>query len=167
MGRAETEWPVRPVTHTIPLYVTSVIQGRRPIFRDPELARRYLDILELTRADLGFEVYAYGVMPDHVHLIVRCRPEAPIGVAMQRINGRSARMINDARRWQGRVWQKRYNDYALRSPSDLRRKLDYVHANPVRAGLCGSPAEWIASSYRRLMGLTDDCPVALTREWLD
>ena len=46
------------------------------------------------------------------------------------------------------LWQKDFSSVDLWSPKFIRQKLNYIHRNPVRAGLCQHPAEWRWSSYR-------------------
>lgn len=46
------------------------------------------------------------------------------------------------------VWQKDFSSIDLWSPKFIRQKLNYIHMNPVRAGLCKHPAEWKWSSFR-------------------
>jgi hypothetical protein len=46
------------------------------------------------------------------------------------------------------VWLKDFSSIDLWSPKFIRQKLNYIHLNPVRAGLCEHPAAWKWSSYR-------------------
>ncbi len=46
------------------------------------------------------------------------------------------------------VWLKDFSSIDLWSPRFVRQKLNYIHLNPVRAGLCDHPAQWKWSSYR-------------------
>ena len=46
------------------------------------------------------------------------------------------------------VWQKRYYDFNVRNARQFAEKLDYIHLNPVRAGLCQCPEGWEWSSAR-------------------
>ena len=105
-------------------------------------------------------------MPDHTHLIVN-----PIGrdisKVMRRLKSTSARKILDwlrtsdyaaslkklaLKKPQKRghthaVWQKEFSAIDLWSHKFVLQKLNYIHMNPVRAGLCKHPAEWKWSSY--------------------
>jgi len=47
----------------------------------------------------------------------------------------------------GRIWQNRFWDHAIRDQEDLNRHLDYIHYNPVKHGLCKSPAKYSESSF--------------------
>jgi putative transposase len=53
--------------------------------------------------------------------------------------------INGRRRGGG-LWQPRFFDRALRTVNEYNEKVEYIHLNPVRAGLVRSPQDWIWSS---------------------
>jgi hypothetical protein len=60
------------------------------------------------------------------------------------------------------VWQKDFSSIDLWSPKFIRQKLNYIHLNPVRAGLCKHPAEWRWSSYRAyLPHESSDVPIEM------
>jgi REP element-mobilizing transposase RayT len=106
-------------------------------------------------------------MPDHTHLILN-PVNCDIGVVMNSLKSAAAREIIDwlkesnytsslrrlaLKRPQKRghtcsVWQKDFSAIDLWSPKFIRQKLNYIHLNPVRAGLCKHPGEWHWSSYR-------------------
>jgi len=50
------------------------------------------------------------------------------------------------------VWQSRYDRVAIVSRDVLETKIDYIHQNPVRAGLAESPGQWRWSSAARYLG---------------
>jgi putative transposase len=106
-------------------------------------------------------------MPDHAHLILN-----PVGCdiskVMNSLKSASARAVIDwlreskhlsslgkleltvpqKRGHTHAVWQKDFSSIDLWSPKFIRQKLNYIHLNPVRAGLSNHPAEWKWSSYR-------------------
>jgi REP element-mobilizing transposase RayT len=79
-------------------------------------------------------------MPDHVHLILTPlrRPDGwnySLPEIMHAIKGTSARRVNLLLQRHGPVWQEEFFDHVLRSNESLAEKVDYVCANPQRAGL--------------------------------
>ena len=94
------------------------------------------------RAELGFALLAYVVMPDHVHLILVPGPAAGLGRIMQFVKGRFARLWNAQQGSSGSVWQARYYESAVRTEVQLARWLQYIDYNPVRAGLASSPEDY-------------------------
>ena len=81
------------------------------------------------------------VMTDHVHMLVHPF-DFSLKVIMRRIKGVSSRDINRLLRRNGRLWQQGYFDRILRRDEDVRKKAEYVAANPVRAGLVTTPDEY-------------------------
>lgn len=148
-------------------YVTSVCYKRVSVFRSEKACELFVEALSETRRRNPFKLVGYVVMPDHVHLILN-----PLGrdisAVMGRLKSTSARAILDWLRETGHevslrklalgapqkrshthaVWLKDFSSIDLWTPKFIRQKLNYIHLNPVRAGLCKHPAEWRWSSYR-------------------
>jgi len=64
----------------------------------------------------------------------------------------STHRINASWRERGILWQPRYFDRALRTVREYYEKIDYIHQNPVQAGLVGRAVEWPWSSAREYSG---------------
>ena len=148
-------------------YVTSVCYKRVPVFRSEKACELFIEALLETRRQNPFKLIGYVVMPDHAHLILNPLG-LDIGLVMGRLKSTSARAILDWVRESGHevslrkpaldvpqkrghthaVWLKDFSSIDLWSPKFIRQKLNYIHLNPVRAGLCKHPAEWRWSSYR-------------------
>jgi len=121
----------------------------------------YLNTLAECREELGFKIYGYCLMSNHVHLLVDPGDEASnISVLMKCLAGRHARRVNTRNSWSGSLWESRFKC----SPIDTDRYLltcgRYIDFNPVRAGLVQLPEEYIWSSYRARSGIA-------ACEWLD
>lgn len=99
--------------------------------------------------DLGVVLFAYVVMPDHVHLLLQQPEQLTLEKLMNYINGASAREINKQRNTVGeKFWQGGFHDVFLREPIDFAIKVNYIHNNPVKAGLVVNPEDYIFSSAR-------------------
>ena len=210
-------------------FVTFKTQGNFPFFEDENCCKKFIEVLEKIKKELEFELLAYCVMPDHVHLLIEsavdanefasiqcvnnhhldradfnlpkvmnvtCRPPvkidsplitganefAPIqgvdinkqiknvdfnslGVVnnqlsdradfnlpqptnvtskvnrsdisyiIKRIKGGSAKLINEYLENEGIFWQKTFYDFPVYSEKKLVQKINYIHNNPVVAGL--------------------------------
>jgi putative transposase len=147
-------------------YVTAVTFRRAPVFRSDTACSLFINTLAETRSKSPFKLIGYVLMPDHVHLLLN--PQAcDISDLMRRLKGASARRILDWLREEGLTKslaklsldspQRRSHARAVRlkdfsavdlwSAKFIRQKLNYIHCNPVRAGLCEHPACWRWSSY--------------------
>jgi REP element-mobilizing transposase RayT len=104
-----------------------------------------LNSLSETRTTQGFVLFGYVVMPDHVHALFAVI-SGSLPDIMHRWKRSSAHSIQKARGKRGPLWQARYFDFICRRTRDVANKLDYIHQNPVVAGLVNHADEWRWSS---------------------
>jgi putative transposase len=129
--------------------VTIGTSPRAPIFQSEEYGLACVRLLEDLRQAHGNSVYAYCLMPDHVHLLLEVTPDSPLPGFV----GKWKSLCYKARRERGNprpFWQRSFFDRAIRSHEDLREVALYILHNPIRKGLvadfhayplCGS-LEW-------------------------
>ncbi len=89
-----------------------------------------------------YSLYAYCVMPNHVHVVFKSMPGHKLAKVMHSWKGFSARMINRQLGRTGRLWQPEYFDRLVRNERELGAKVEYVVGNPVRAELEGWKWVW-------------------------
>ena len=118
--------------------VTVVAAQRRPIFREPSLARCV--ITEIHRASVQVDTAAWTVMPDHLHWLFALR-SGGLGGAIQAMKSRSTLAINRLVGTHGAVWQRGYYDHQIRYDEDLVAQARYIVADPLRAGLVARLAD--------------------------
>jgi REP element-mobilizing transposase RayT len=107
---------------------------------------------EQSRAALDVKVLAYVVMPEHFHALLWGEPASQVRVFLQKTLAYSSRAIRPG----GGFWKERARVIAVYSSRSLETKLNYLHANPIRRQLVGSPGDWVHSSFRQIeMGETD------------
>jgi putative transposase len=146
--------------------VTFSCHHRLPKLMDNQAREEFLHALESERRRLGARVYGFVVMPEHVHLLLS-EPER--GTLADLIRGVKLTSAKRRRQQLGKgdetpLWQSRYYDRNLRSYADFVEKLRYIHRNPVKRGLCGSPEEWLWSSFRHYL-TGETCVVEIESEW--
>ena len=100
----------------------------------------------------GFLVMAWVFLPDHWHAILFPHYPGTISRLMESIKVSSTRLINRERGESGRLWQGCFFDRALRTVKEYNESLEYIHLNPVRAGLVSQADEWKWSSARDYTG---------------
>jgi REP element-mobilizing transposase RayT len=79
-----------------------------------------------------------------------------ISLAMKSVKQSSMSAVNQRRGAEGELWQPRFFDRALRSVKEYNEKVEYIHLNPVRAGLVSRPEDWRWSSYNEYAGMSAD-----------
>lgn len=135
----------------------------------------FIDSLDAARTSHDFDVWAYVIMPEHAHLLIRPRmPDysmAHILAAIKRPAAAAAHLYLEttkATQWLKRLTIRRGDkdvfrfwlpgggfDHNLWNDRPVEAVVDYIHANPVRRGLVQRPTDWRWSSARRLAGLED------------
>ena len=122
-------------------FITIVVAERRPIFRDPRVARATLDCLFELRQRWEFNLYCYCLMPDHIHLLVG---PGESGKSFAEICG-AFKSLSTRAYWQwhdGKLWQRQSFDHIIRNEKDFFETFEYIRMNPVRKQLVSTPDEW-------------------------
>ena len=115
----------------------------------------YRDLVAEGCRAAGTQVWAYCLMPNHVHLILVPRDEDGLRAALGDAHRRYSRRINAREGWRGHLWQERFHSFAM-DEAHLLACARYVELNPVRAGLVKRARDWRWSSARAHFAGTDD-----------
>lgn len=107
-----------------------------------------------------YKLIAYVVMPNHVHLLLRPLENTPLSAIMHSIKSYTAHRANAMLGRTGSFWSREYFDRFIRDHDHLLKTIDYIHNNPVKAGLCRRPADWRFSSAYGRTGTAGDPPAA-------
>jgi putative transposase len=141
---------------------------RQPFLTKDRTRRWFVDALERAREKCELDLWAYVIMPEHVHVLFQPRkPRYEISVIRSAIKlGVSVKAVRYLRRHAPdalprladiqpngethyRFWQRGGGyDRNVIEPSTLQAMIDYIHNNPVRRGLAATPTNWIWSSAR-------------------
>ncbi len=113
--------------------ITTVTHKRKPLFTNIFLGR--IVVNTLMNESLRVTTLAYVLMPDHLHWLMQLQTGVTLGNVMQTVKSVSSHAINHSINRNGRIWQPRYHDHALRREEDVRVFARYVIANPLRARL--------------------------------
>ena len=93
-----------------------------------------------------FYLYAFTIMPNHVHILIRPLQREGLQIDLsgiiKNIKGATARLINQAVERQGQLWFREYHDHWIRSQQELVNVIEYMRNNPVKAGLAQDPQQW-------------------------
>lgn len=135
---------------------------RQPFLLNDEIAELFLQKLSHTGVFLRFEIWAYVVMPEHVHLLIRPReadysvsailkavksPMAKEVFAIRPEIKKRCKVVTPSGRVEYRFWQPGGGyDRNLSSGKATWNMIRYIHENPVRRGLCAVSHEWPFSS---------------------
>jgi putative transposase len=147
-------------------YLTSVAHNRLPVFQTNALKQIVCNAYQEARASAGIQIFAYVIMPDHTHLITDNARE--ISDVLRYLNGISAKRVIDHLKENGHesslsklriqerggghkhsVYQHHPNALRITGEDALMQKVNYIHLNPVRAGIVDLPDEYKYSSARQ------------------
>jgi REP element-mobilizing transposase RayT len=147
------------------LYLTSVAKDRLPVFRTDAIKTITCKALDEARKSGSFAIYAYVIMADHLHAITDSviKPSK----VLQYINGIISRRVIDHLKGQGHnlslqklrresgarghrysLWDHHSNVLPVFSEDMFMQKVNYIHQNPVRAGLVERAEDYRWSSAR-------------------
>jgi putative transposase len=132
-------------------FVTFSCYHRQPLLTTMSMQDAFLEALEQSRRRFEMHVYAYVVMPEHVHLLVSEPADEKLSRFIQIVKARVAVGAQKAgkRKVGGEpFWQARYFDHNVRNQAGFDTQLRYIHRNPVKRGLCATPEDWKWSSFR-------------------
>ncbi len=145
----------RVVIPGIPHHVTQRGNGRARTFFCEEDYALYRDLLAEHCRKADVEVWAWCLMPNHVHLILVPSDADGLRRALAAVHRRYAGIIHARRRRSGHFWQGRFGTVAM-DEAHLAAALRYVSLNPVRARLVARAREWRWSSTRAHLTGKDD-----------
>ena len=138
-------WGLKRYQDTGDLHFVTFSCYRRLPLLDTYHAHELFELaLEQARINYDFAVFAYVLMPEHVHLL--SEPiRGSVATVLKAIKQSVARKV--IRRGE-HFWQQRYYDFNVRTPQKKIEKVRYIHRNPVKRGLVEKPEDWPWSSFR-------------------
>jgi putative transposase len=162
----------RVVAPGIPHHVTQRGNRRQQVFFNDDDYAAYRALLAEGCRAAGVAVWAYCLMPNHVHLILTPSDADGLRAALGEAHRRYTRHVNLREGWRGYLWQGRFASCPM-DEAHLLACARYVEFNPVRARLARRPRDWRWSSARAHLAGKDDGLVrvrpllALAPDWPD
>ena len=113
-------------------FITTVTAERRRLFQTDANATLLLNLINDDRAKGRYQIHAFVLMPDHLHLLLTPAPDVSIEKAMQYIKGGFSFRLKSKMP----VWEKSFTLRRIEDPRDYETHRNYIHQNPVRAHCC-------------------------------
>ena len=120
--------------------------NRQRIFEDEEDYKKYLWELKRFQEICGYQLYAWCLMPNHIHILIREGNE-PLEQVFRRIGASFIYWYNMKYERIGHLFQDRYKSEPVEDSAYLLTVVRYIHQNPVKAGICKKTADYRYSSY--------------------
>ena len=168
-----------------PCFCTITVLDWLPVLTEARYVEPVLESLRFCRGNKGLKLYAFVVMPNHLHLIAAAGDRLHEVIRdfkrftsreiheRLRADGRKSLLhwlqyaTQQARRGRGELglWQDGFHPQAIWSREVFQQKLDYRHANPCRKGLVQRPEHWRFSSAAAYAGEGTSCIEVDLPEW--
>jgi len=155
-----------------PYFITTTTIAWIPIF----IRKPYLEVvvnsLSFSRRHKGLKIFAYVIMDNHIHLVVAGERLSDIVKEFKSYTAREIVRLarEEDKSWllnqlqfhkhdhktesHHQVWQEGFHPQQIYSEEVLRQKVEYLHHNPVRAGLVARAEDWLYSSARNYAGMS-------------
>lgn len=129
--------------------------NRQIIFEDDEDRYKFLGTLGYYKEISKYEVYAYCLMSNHVHILIKESADESISVAIKRISSSYVYWYNDKYMRCGHLFQERFKSEAVENQSYFLTVLRYIHQNPIKAATVKSVSESKWTSYKEYINNAD------------
>ncbi|MDR1272666.1 MAG: transposase [Clostridiales Family XIII bacterium] len=123
--------------------------NKQNIFEEDEDYDKFLGFLGQVKKLSGFELYAYCLMGNHVHMLLKEKEES-ISMAIRRLGARYAFWFNWKYQRSGHLFQDRFKSEPVETDAYFITVINYIHQNPVKADICKEAADYMWGSRRYL-----------------
>ena len=145
----------RVVSPGTPHHITQRGNRRMETFFSARDYREYLFLMAEWCNRCKVQIWAYCLMPNHVHLIAVPESEDGLRRAIGEAHRRYTRHVNFQKGWRGHLWQGRFSSYPM-DEQHLIAAARYIEYNPVKAGIVKNPEDYRWSSARAHLQKEDD-----------
>ena len=124
--------------------------NQQPIFQDVEDNQKFIEILKNCKSVSGFQLFAYCLMGNHVHILMKEEKES-LETIFKRIGNRYVYWYNTKYRRIGHLFQDRFKSEPVETDEYFLTVVRYIHQNPVKAGLVKQCEDYSFSSYNEYL----------------
>lgn len=168
---------------SFPHFVTFTVVQWIDLFTRNEYRKIIIESLKYCQQQKGLEIFAWCIMTNHLHMIIRSKERASLPNIIRDFRGYTSKRLKSEiesnpaesrKEWllqlfhnEGKkrktngnfqLWKRNYHPIELNSHKFFEEKLNYIHQNPVEAGFVFEPQEYVYSSainYAGSRGLLD------------
>ena len=120
--------------------------NQQQIFEDEEDGFRFLKTLSKYKEQCGYEIYAYCLMGNHIHILLKEGKEN-LTLVLKRVAGSYVYWYNWKYRRCGHLFQDRFKSEPVEDDANFLTVIRYIHQNPIKAGICKNIDGYKFSSY--------------------
>ena len=133
------------------VFITTTIFEWKPVLTKTNVILIIITELQNIQSLFQLSVISYVIMPNHIHLVLGFKKIEVLSKCIQGFKSVTSRRVkklvlpellgNDYR-----LWKPRFDDLIVHTEKQLKIKMDYIHSNPVKAGLVHKAEDWLYSS---------------------
>ena len=120
--------------------------NQQVIFEDEEDNNKFIETIKTYKAISGYKIYAYCLMSNHVHLLLKVEKE-DLDLIIKRIAGSYVYWYNWKYHRRGHLFQDRFKSEPVEDDSYFLTVLRYIHQNPVKGNIVEDVEKYVFSSY--------------------
>ena len=120
---------------------------KQRVFLESKDYTRYLEILRKCKTRYKFNIYAFCLMLNHVHLLIQVKEPEKLVKIMRSLNLKYTLYFNAKYEKIGHLWQDRYKSKIIEKDAYLLECANYIETNPIRTSLISNIADYPWSSY--------------------
>ena len=138
-------------------YFHVITQGinKSYIFDSPIDIKYYIKNMYDIKEKYNIEIIAYCIMNNHAHILIKCAIIKNLSNYMHDLNTRYGCYYNKKYKRVGYVFRDRYKAEGIYTESHLYSCIKYIYDNPVKAGICNKPEEYLYSNYKSVKRLEE------------
>lgn len=130
--------------------------NKQRIFKDNEDHEKYIEVIKEYKGACEYEIYAYCLMKNHVHLLMKEGKE-DLGIVFRRVGAKYVYWYNKKYERTGHLFQDRYKSESVEDQHYFLTVLRYIHQNPIKAGFVNAIEVFPWSSYAEYIGKNGIC----------
>ncbi|PCJ56900.1 MAG: transposase [Planctomycetota bacterium] len=100
-----------------------------------------------------YDLISYVIMPNHIHILIKIYEKEQLGKIIHSWKSYTSKKIKKYLNINGKDssvgWKDNYWDRYIRDTAHYQHAINYIHQNPVKAGLCSAPEDWKYSSIKK------------------
>ena len=120
------------------------------IFENNKDKAVYEKLIFLYKNEFDIHILSYSIMDNHTHILIEVKTVESMSKFMHKVNTLYATYYNKEYARTGYVFKNRYKSQIINSLKHLYRCIDYIHDNPVKAGICQNRDQYQYSSFTKL-----------------
>lgn len=128
-------------------YITSRGDSSEEIFKEGSDYAMYIDLLKKSKDEYKFKLFAFCLVPTHLHLLIELAGDTTISQIMHSLNSNYTKYFNSKHKRTGHLFQERYRMVLVEKEPNLLNITAYIHLNPKAMNLCPDIADYAYSSY--------------------